>query len=320
MTASSEADPTPCPACNAPLMGRYCHDCGQDTRIRPRPLRQMVLEILSETSVIDSKLARTAAALVVEPARLLGSYRSGASSRYVTPIKIFVVTTALFLLTLNFSGVMIYQYVREVLPGQGTIVATADPDGVTVHVTGTVEEVRWMQRRVTPDIDPRITRAMTDAAARATTAMDRENLEYDIQADREQSVVSERLAAWLPNAVWLLMPAYAGWLALFFGRRRLFVEHLVFSMWAHSTAFILLIGLALVNKWGGGLPVWLVLPPYLAYVAIAARRFYGFDWVGTIWRVGLHTGLYFLLVLAPAAIVVAITAMDFNAFLEFMQA
>jgi hypothetical protein len=308
-----------CPACNARLRGRYCHDCGQDTRIRPRPLRTLAYEAFSETSPIDGKAARTVLTLAVRPGRLLETYRSGASSRYATPIQIFVVMTALFLAVLSFSEVVIYQYVRQVIPGQ-TVVARADPDGYTVHIEGAVEQERWMQRRVEPDIDPAVTAAIQAAADRAETERDRQNLLYEIQSDREQAIITARLADWLPNAIWLLMPLFAALLMPLFGRRRLFLEHLVFAMWAHATAFGLLIILALANRSGAGLPAWPLLGPYLLYATLAASRYYRLDRWSAAWRVSLHSLLYLSLVLLPAAILVAASAMDLDAFMAFLRA
>ncbi|MBA3049062.1 DUF3667 domain-containing protein, partial [Brevundimonas sp.] len=304
---AAQAEPSAaCPACGVTLSGRYCHGCGQDTLARPRPLREMVEEAFSETTLIDSRLVRTVAALAARPGRLLEAYRSGAGNLYVSPIKIFVVMTALFLAVLNFSDVVIFQYVREVVPGQA-VVATPDPDGVTVHVAGATERDHWMQRRVTPFIDPRVTAAIEAAIARAETPQDRANLIYELQADREQAVITERMAAWLPNALWLVMPLFAVLLAPLFGRRRLFMEHLVFAMWAHSTAFGLLILLAVVNRFGADAPAWPLLAPYLAYLVMSARAYYGLSLASAAWRCAAHTALYVGLVLLPAMVVVAVS-------------
>ncbi|WP_292066724.1 DUF3667 domain-containing protein [Brevundimonas sp. UBA7664] len=317
--ATHPEPPSACPACGLDLVGRYCHGCGQDTLARPRPLRDMAAEALSETTLIDSRLVRTVGALAARPARLLEAYRSGAGGLYVSPIKIFVVMTALFLAVLNFSDVVIFQYVREVVPGQA-VVATPDPDGATVHVAGATERDHWMQQRVTPFIDPRVTTAIEAALARAETPKDRANLSYELQADREQAVITERMGAWLPNALWLLMPLFALLLMPLFGRRRLFMEHLVFAMWAHSMAFGLLILLALINRFGADAPAWPLLGPYLAYLVMSARAYYGLPLASAAWRGAAHTVLYFALVLLPAALVVAISAMDVDAFLAFMAA
>lgn len=307
-----------CAACGVVLMGRYCYACGQDTLAKPRPLRELAMEAFSETNLVDTRTARTMAALALRPGELLEAYRSGAGSRYATPIKMFVVMTALFLLVLNFTDVVIYQYVRQVEPG-ATVTARADPDGYTVHLTGATESERWMQRRIEPSIDPRIPAAIQAAADQATNSADRGNLLYEIQSDREQDIFTRRLAEWLPNALWLLMPLYALLLMPLFGRRRLFLEHAVFAMWGHGLAFGLLILLALVNKFNVGVPAWPLLIPYLAYFTIAARRYYGESWSRTAWKSVVHTGLYVLVVLLPAALVVSASTLDLEALMAYLR-
>lgn len=309
-----------CAACGVDLMGRYCHGCGQDAEARPRPLREWILEAFSETSLVDGRTARTLAALATGPHRLLQAYRAGAGGRYQSPTKVFVVVTALFLLTLNFSGVALYQYVARVIDPTKPVAARADPDGVTVHLTNVVQGERWMQRRLDPPVAPAVTAAIGAAASAAADEVDRQNLLYENQSNREQVVIGERLAAWLPNAIWLLMPLFALLLAPLFGLRRLMMEHLVFAMWAHVTAFGLLILLALANKAGAAWPAWPVVFPYLGYFVVAARHYYGLSWWAALWRGAAHLLLYVFLVLAPATIVVAATALDMDALSAFIRA
>jgi len=309
-----------CQACGTGLRGRYCHDCGQDTLARPRPLRDWAAEAFSETNLVDGRTARTLVALAVKPGRLLEACRDGASSLYQTPTKLFVVVTALFLLTLSFADVQLYQYVAQVTDPDRPVTARADADGATVHLENATQGERWMQRRVEPAIDPAVTTAIEAAAERAVTETDRQNLLYENVSNREQAAISERLAGWLPNAIWLLMPLYALMLAPFFGRRRLIMEHLVFAMWAHVTAFILLILLALANKFGANAPAWPLVLPFLGYFALAASRFYGVSRSQALVRGAIHLALYFGLVLFPAALVAALTVMDLGALMAFLQA
>ena len=230
----------------------------------------------------------------------------------------FVMMTALFLSVLNFTDVQIYQNIWTLTPGVPAV-ATADPDGVTVHITGGQNRDLWMERRVEPQVDPRIYPALSEAAARATTEADRQNLLYEATIAREQPVVTERLSTWLSNAVWLMMPLYALLLVPLFGRR-LLMEHMAFAMWAHAMAFALLLLLALANRLWGGLPAWPLLIPYLIYFTLAASRFYGVSHLGATWRSVVHITLYVILVLLPAAAVATFVGTDFGAFMEFMRA
>ncbi|MBA4803204.1 MAG: DUF3667 domain-containing protein [Brevundimonas sp.] len=318
--ATPTGDPKGCGACGAALHGRYCHACGQDSDDRPRPLRDWVEEAFSEGSLVDGRTARTLIALATAPGRLLEAYRSAAGSRYQTPTKLFVVATALFLLALGFADVALYQFVARPVDAGRPVTAVADPDGATVHMDNVAQGELWMRRRVEPTIDPAVTAALRAAAAQAVTERDRQNLLYEIQSNREQALISERLAAWLPNALWLLMPLYALLLAPFFGRRRLLMEHLVFAMWAHVIGFGLLSLLALANKWGPGFPAWPVVIPYLLYFTAAASSYYRTPPFSALWRGAAHLAAYVLLVLMPATIVVAVSAMDVEAFIAFLMA
>lgn len=312
--------PAVCAACGERLAGRYCHDCGQDAEARPRPLRDWAAEAFSETNLIDGRTARTLVALALRPGRFLEACRSGAGTRYQAPTKLFVVMTALFILTLNFAGVSMYQYVARRIDPSRPVTATADPDGATVHLTNVEEAELWMQRTADPAIDPAVTAAIDAEAARATSNYDRQNLLYENQNNRDLAAVSQRLAAWLPNVVWILMPIYALLLAPFFGRRRMLMEHLIFALWAHVTGFALLILLALANKWGAALPAWPVVIPYLGYFTVAAARYYGLSWHGALLRGTAHLAAYVLLALMPVAIGIAISAMDKQAFATFVAA
>lgn len=300
---------TACPSCGVALAGRYCHGCGQDAEARPRPLREWAAEAFSEANLIDGRTARTLAALAVRPHRLLEAYRDGSGGRYQSPTKLFVVVTALFLLTLNFSGVVIYQFVARVIDPAAPVGVRADPDGTTVHLTNVDQKELWMQRRIASPVDAGVTVAVAAEAEAAARPVDRDNLLSENQWNRDQVVIAERMAAWLPNALWLLMPLFALLLAPLFGRRRLLMEHLVFAMWAHVTAFGLLILLALANKAGAAFPAWPVVCPYLAYFVVAARHYYDLSWWGAAWRAVAHLALYLALVVTPAGLFVTATAL-----------
>jgi hypothetical protein len=311
---------TACAACETPLAGRYCHACGQDARARPAPLREMAVQVATSYSPIDGKLARTLAVLALRPGRLLEAYRSGAGSLYVTPLKLFVASTALFLSVLNFSDTTLFQYVWKVdQPGQA-VSAVYDPDTMEVSVLGATQADRWLQARIEPAIDPEITAAIQAQADHGATDAIRANMSYELALNLEQEKLAQRFSDWLPNVLWLLMPLYALGLALLFGRRRLFLEHVIFAMWAHASSFLLMMGLAALNARGANLSAgWLVFP-YMAYFTVAASRYYGLSLWQAFWRGTAHLAYYVLAVLLPVAIIILATVTDWGAFMTWFNA
>lgn len=314
------AEPSICAACESPLAGRYCHACGQDSRAKPAPLREMAMEVATSYSPIDSKLARTLAVLAVRPGRLLEAYRSGAGSLYVTPLKLFVASTAMFLAVLNFSDTTLFQYVWKVDRPGTSVEANYDPATMEVTVLGATEQDRWLQSRIDPAIDPEVVAALTRGAETAATAEEREAMRYELAANEDEARWGARVSAWLPNVLWLLMPLYALALMPFFGRRRLFLEHVIFAMWAHAVAFLLAMGLSALNSQGLNLSAGLLAFPYLAYFTLAASKYYGMFWAQALWRGGIHMLIYVFAILLPAALVIYTTVMDWKAFMTWMRA
>ena len=302
-----------CAACATPLAGRWCHACGQDTHARPRPMREMANEVFGQYSPIDTKWARTAAALALRPARILEAYRRGASSLYVTPLKLFIGAIALFLIVLSAFDLSLYQFVWKTTAIQApaqAYVARMDRNG-EIEVSNSIWEDRWLEQRLTPAIDSPVIEALERARLAAKTPEERTLYEEEIAANGAIERMSVRLTAWLPNMLWLLLPIHAWLLGLCFGRR-LFLEHAVVALWAHATAFILLIGLAALNAAGAGLIAGLVIVPYIAYLTIAAAHYYALSWVQALWRSLRHPLLYLLLVMLPACTVIYLTVMDWS--------
>lgn len=96
------ATPSPhedlCANCGAFAPRRYCPECGQETAAKITALKPLVLEFLNEFASFDSKLAHTFAALLFHPGKLTKDYIEGRRIRYIAPIRLYVLTSALFVL------------------------------------------------------------------------------------------------------------------------------------------------------------------------------------------------------------------------------
>ncbi len=270
----------------------------------------MAKEVAASYSLIDGKLARTLAVLAVRPGRLLEAYRAGAGSLYITPLKLFVATTALFLAVLHFSDTRLYQSTWKVVPGQ-PVVVTRDPRVGNI-VTGAVEQSRWLQKNIELAVDPAVTLALQAAAAAAKTPPERTSLESLIASNQTDEKLAKRMSDWLPNVLWLLMPLYATLLIPLFGRRRLFLEHVIFAMWAHAISFLLMMILAGINSLGANLRADLLILPYLAYFTVAAARYYEMRPISALWRGVVHLTAYALLALLPMVIAIYATVFDWG--------
>ncbi|HEV2803070.1 MAG TPA: DUF3667 domain-containing protein [Pyrinomonadaceae bacterium] len=88
-----------CPNCGAWRAGEYCQDCGQ-RRTHPEHLTIVYFfkHLFGELTELDSKLFRTLRALLLIPGRLTTEYLADRKERYVAPVKLYLVISAIFFL------------------------------------------------------------------------------------------------------------------------------------------------------------------------------------------------------------------------------
>lgn len=90
------ADPgKTCANCGTPLMGHYCHECGQQGHLHNR-LGHLLHEFIEGIAHFDGRLWRTLPLLAWRPGRLSRDWIEGKRARYVAPLHIFLF--ALFLM------------------------------------------------------------------------------------------------------------------------------------------------------------------------------------------------------------------------------
>ncbi len=83
-----------CKNCGAPLMGEYCHQCGQRTITERFTLRQIMRDLVSMITNVDLGFWYTMRALFVRPANVIESYLSGATRRYYNPFRYYFIIIA----------------------------------------------------------------------------------------------------------------------------------------------------------------------------------------------------------------------------------
>lgn len=98
-----------CPECAAPLVGEYCHHCGEKLPdVHDLTLKHFLHHGLDELTHLDSKIFRTVQALLFRPGFLTVEYLAGRRKRYVLPLRLFLVIFALNLFLYTRPGVALY--------------------------------------------------------------------------------------------------------------------------------------------------------------------------------------------------------------------
>jgi Protein of unknown function (DUF3667) len=158
-----------CANCNSPLVGTYCHACGQKAHVH-RSILHMLEEGLHGLLHFDSKSWRTLPLLIARPGVLTRRYIDGQRVRYVSPLALF-----LFMIFLMF-------FVVSSVSDSAPIVNTATPEQRRDARAELVAEIQAANAQI------------TQAATRVATAADEEE-RRDAASELEAARIEQRTAS-----------------------------------------------------------------------------------------------------------------------------
>lgn len=223
----------PCQNCGTLVEGRHCANCGQLAASFHRPVYSLIVEILSDLTSYDGRLARTLPRLFFRPGILTRDYTQGQRARYVPPFRLFLIASVIFYLVLFGLIDRTGWLMREQL---------ADPETGAISISiGDAEEVLV-------DEDGNVDR---DLARRALSG--REGVTDDDLADADQfidrvaNIVENQdlflaqLETWIPRLSFLSLPiTILALVLLHFWRRSLYVyDHAIHALHLQSWMFLM---------------------------------------------------------------------------------
>ena len=361
---------THCPNCGAEFAGAYCAQCGQERDTHRRTIAKLLGDFFEDILSFDSRILRTARALVSQPGELSCAFRDGRTQAYVPPIRLYFFVTLLFFLILSVSGIAILKL--DVVAHKLTAAEVAKINTQVMYAQKQVDEATKKAKQRGEDsgsslniqfvgtrtpkvgdiyptvkthffvpidtspkpIAPEVQKGldmMQSKLDQAKKEMAKE--EKSGEADRTGSWIMKRsmdtmialahdptaingpLTNWIPRALFLLLPIFAGLTALFHWRQRkdyYFVDHLVFSLNIHSFAFVVLIAAVwLAQILTGGTVGWLALAAVGIYLLLAMKKFYDQSWAWTGVKFAFLSFVYTVFFLLPAlAAVIAVSALE----------
>jgi hypothetical protein len=330
---------SPCTNCSAPLIGPFCAACGQPIETHRRSVFVLLHDLVKDIASFDSRILRTARALLFNPGELPLAFREGRTQPYVPAVRLYLFVTLAFFLTLGFTHVAIVQFVPEARleqavtsKGQRYLITPGDTDpddkiklpawldDGKPHYSISVNNAVFFAREgayhanvpeaAIEDLSSRVTHDTVDSKDpkkvwfKTTLRRTMEGLAKDPAA------LNGALTTWIPRALFFLLPAFALLLALFYWRQRkkfYFVDHLVFSLSFHTFAFALLLAAAgLAQVFSGYLVAVAVVVALNVYLLLAMKRFYGQKWFWTTTKFVTVEVFYATLFIFPALITILV--------------
>jgi ABC-type multidrug transport system fused ATPase/permease subunit len=325
-----------CANCRTEISGRFCSHCGQAADSHRRSVGRLVSDFVKDIASFDSRVLRTIVALIWRPGELALAFREGRTQRYVPPVRLYLFTSLLFFVALSISSVALIQFVIVATPskvitekGHTYIVeANGDRDEVPAakyadgqqHYNFNSDMVLFQREgsvhaKVAPGAMERLTDKLEKKVAQAHNAkagfVTKTVFATLLKLAKDPAALNGALTAWIPRALFVLLPLFALIIAAFYWRQRktlFFVDHLVFSLGFHTFGFVLLLAAAALAQIIAGETALMLMSVVLAvYLLLAMKRFYGQSWWWTApkWLAVLLLYTFFCIVPAFAGVIVA---------------
>ncbi|MGZ3425000.1 MAG: DUF3667 domain-containing protein [Polyangia bacterium] len=272
---SRQLRPSPhCLNCGQAVGARFCSECGQENTDYHVSLGRLVGDLFEELFQLESRLWRSLWTLFRRPGLLTQEYNAGRRVSYTTPLRLYLIASVTYFFV-------------------GSVVAH-NKDESNIHFE--LPEITAADKAKIDQKSPFIAHILERA--------------NEAQKDPKAAVqrVRQTLNEWAPRIAAGLVPLFAILTFILFRRpKRFFVEHLVFALHAHATAFLLLTVSELL-PWG-----WVGLGATIALAVLsfmAMRRVFGQSRLRTIWK---YLVIGFVYSMALALGVVAVGFMGFLA-------
>lgn len=259
---------TPCPNCETPLEGPWCHQCGQKGEEFHRSIGHLIAEAFEGLTHFDGRFWQTLPDLIRHPGRLTRAYLDGRRAPQIPPFRLFLVVVLLVFFAGGLGGTD--ANVVNFRAGREQVISTP---GLKISVDE-------RSKSHGPEVE------------RGQGGFERWMEEHARAAGQNPEAFGHSLHAWGHRLAVLALPIAALLLGLLFvTRKRFFLfDHLIFAMHSLSFQGLLLSLMFLINllPWAIGDLLYLVMPVHLfAHM----RGTYGTSVFGTLWRMsGLFVG------------------------------
>jgi hypothetical protein len=332
---------SPCTNCAAPLLGPYCAACGQPIETHRRSVFVLLHDLVKDVASFDSRILRTARALLFMPGELPLAFREGRTQPYVPAVRLYLFMSLAFFVILGVTHIAIMQFVPEaqlekivVIKGQHylTVPGDTDPDDKTKmpkwfdpskpHYSISINNMIFFAREgayhsnvpdaAIKDLESKIDHE-TGTAKNPKAVWFKTTIRRTVESlAKDPAALNGALTAWIPRALFFLLPAFALLLAVFYWRQKkkfYFVDHLVFSLSFHTFGFALLLAAAGLAQILPGAAVAIVVALALSvYLLLAMKRFYGQGWFWTSTKWLAIEFLYATSFIFPALITILVMA------------
>ncbi len=287
-----------CLNCGTHLKSKFCPECGQKHKDYSLTFKDFLADFLEELLDVDSRVLRSLRLLFTKPGFLTSEYVKGRRISYIPPVRIYLVASVLFFLVLSIDALIPSfknnQFLKE-------FTETGDIDDALDNVVQS-RELESEKISAPPDsLGSVVALADTSSSEMSVTIG---QSKYDMEQNDFRANFSENFA----KMMFLLLPVAALQLkALYWRRKKSYIEHLIFSLHVHAFIFSILILTILIDF---KVLMWLVILASLFYLYLAMKSFYLQSYLKTLSKMMLLLLSYGLTLGSVMTLTMVITAIS----------
>ena len=293
--------PDKCLNCETPLVGAYCHACGQAGHIH-RSLGAFWHDLLHGALHFEGKFWRTLPMLALRPGRLTRRYIDGARARFVSPMALFLFAVFLMFAVFQMLGMTAPTDLPRLDAETGNVLESTS--GEAGDASGGVDEAGTQ-------------RLALDDSGNSNVSVNMTGIEWIDQGigrkwRENPSLMLYKLQANSYKFSWLLIPLSVPFVWLLFAWKRGFngYDHAIFA--TYSLSFMTLLFVAISTLDAAGIPssmlffAFVLIPPIHLYKHM--RGTYSLNRWGAFWRLLVLSAFIWVIAILFLQILLALGA------------
>lgn len=304
-------EPGPCLNCCTWLNKEdvYCRQCGQKRLERDdMSFRHLVGDSFLDYFHFDSRLINTLRPLLFNPGWLTLEFMKGRRQSFVEPFRLFLVISLIYFIILPFSGENSTEQQDTKAKTASSKINSKKPNHTTYSIKGIplTDAARDSMRAEIDSIGIKnYVEKHNGGESSFTKLFLRQAIKIMVSTGQSFTTVLEHTAS---KMIFVLIPVFALLLKLFYIRRkRLYFEHMIFSLHLHSFFFLFMLIFMIAGFFVSISIFWMILV-FLLYGFLALKRYYQQSFRKTFAKLFLITFSYVIIGLPVFVLLLLVVA------------
>lgn len=263
-----------------PNAENFCPNCGQKNHATRLTLHSLFNDLFNAIFNVDARLWVTLKMAIFNIGQLVKEFNAGQRKKYVAPVQFYLFCSLIYFVILGIGNNYYY------LEADATIQETTLADSLTIGTGFSKMKVSSEEFKAIPNFSNQQIDSLLQQKNIPVNIFNRIAVKQGtkILLSGGLNNFAQQLSSLFSTGMFLLMPIF-GWLLYLFFRRTYpyYIEHLIFSIYFHSIAFLILSFYLLIPLITGinSLKVVFLFLLFI-FLLLALKQFYGFNWFKTV--------------------------------------